>query len=240
MPRKALAGEAGTTKTTTIDRPAENLKPVTISTREILLGAVNKRFRDKRYNEMVVSDPPRGCVFEMAACMSPCFVQLMWMSAVCSSEKEAQHVGKFITGSRTRLNAAYAKMVLFLNTGTRSTPPKRCPLCQLNKRCRWPPSGFPTRVQKLRAFLWRTRSRTTTWTSTQSRCRAELGRSRIVIDSRFGSCFIFYLPLIVSFLFLSSLLAIFVFVFIRRTSCKVFFSKLKLLIAVFSTIRSSE
>ena len=96
VPCKALAEEAGTTITTTVDRPAENLKPVTANTRQMLLVAVNKRFFDKRYNRAVVSDPPPGYVFEMAACMSPCFVQLMWLSAVCSSQKEAQCVGKLI------------------------------------------------------------------------------------------------------------------------------------------------
>ena len=67
VPRKALAGEACTTITTTIDLPTENLKPVTLNTRQMLLIAVNKHFFDKSPNEAVVSDPTPGYFFEMVA-----------------------------------------------------------------------------------------------------------------------------------------------------------------------------
>lgn len=96
VPRKALAGEGGTTTTTSIDRPAASLQTVTTYTREKLFVGVTKRFFAKRYDEAVVATPPAGFVFEMAACMSPCFVQLQWLPAVCSSETEAKRVDKVI------------------------------------------------------------------------------------------------------------------------------------------------
>ncbi|CAM9415993.1 unnamed protein product [Sphacelaria rigidula] len=111
VPRKALAGDAGTTQTTTINRPPENLTSVTTKTRKILLGAVNKRFFDKRYNRAVVGNPPPGYVFEMAACMSPCFVQLMWLPAVCNNEREAQCVSKVIKDKVVDLMASMAEGV---------------------------------------------------------------------------------------------------------------------------------
>ncbi|CAM9220072.1 unnamed protein product, partial [Hapterophycus canaliculatus] len=107
LPLKEKNG--ATTTTTTLERPAEDLREATTVTRRMLFDAVGKRFFDKRYDEKVPTSAPPSYVFEMAACMSPYFVQLQWLGAVCSSRKEADRVRKVIKDKVVRLMVATAE-----------------------------------------------------------------------------------------------------------------------------------
>ena len=64
-----------------------------------------------RYNQAVVSNPLPGYVFKIPLYMSPCFVQLVWLSAVCSSEKGAQRADKLVKDKAVDLMVSMAEGV---------------------------------------------------------------------------------------------------------------------------------
>lgn len=111
VPRNVSAGDNGTANITTVQRPTASLQAVTTSTRRKLADALDKRFFSKRYNysEMIVASQPPAFIFEMAACMSPSFQKLPWLSAMCGSEREAASIDKIIKGKVVNLMVRMAE-----------------------------------------------------------------------------------------------------------------------------------
>ena len=81
-----------------------------IYARKAVTGLI-KCFFGKCCDETEAGTPPSGYVFEMAACMSPCFVQLQWLLAVCSSESEPKRVDKVIKDNVVDLTVRMAERV---------------------------------------------------------------------------------------------------------------------------------